>query len=80
MRGGFPTGDLGRVDQFGILTITGRIKLLIEVGGQKVNVLELEALLARREQLEHAVLASVVVFDVAQSQAHAADDRKADDR
>lgn len=40
--GFFPTGDLGRLDAHGNLTITGRIKLLIDVGGLKVNPLEVE--------------------------------------
>ena len=40
--GFFPTGDLGRLDALGRLTITGRIKLLIDVGGLKVNPLEVE--------------------------------------
>lgn len=43
--GFFPTGDLGRVDASGNLTITGRIKLLIDVGGLKVNPLEVEEVL-----------------------------------
>jgi acyl-CoA synthetase (AMP-forming)/AMP-acid ligase II len=40
--GYFLTGDLGRLDERGRLTITGRIKLLIDVGGRKVNPLEVE--------------------------------------
>jgi long-chain acyl-CoA synthetase len=54
--GYFPTGDLGRLDNFGNLTITGRLKLLIEVGGQKVNVLELENLLAQHPSVAQAVV------------------------
>jgi len=42
-RGGwFYTGDLGRLDGEGRLTITGRKKLLIEVAGHKVDPLEVE--------------------------------------
>jgi acyl-CoA synthetase (AMP-forming)/AMP-acid ligase II len=44
--GYFPTGDLGRLDRHGNLTLTGRLKLLIDVGGQKVNPLEVEQVLA----------------------------------
>jgi len=61
--GFFPTGDLGRVDEFGNLTISGRIKLLIEVGGQKVNVLELEALLARHPSVLEAVVVAMKVSE-----------------
>ncbi|QOV87689.1 class I adenylate-forming enzyme family protein [Humisphaera borealis] len=55
--GYFVTGDLGHLDAVGNLTLTGRLKLLIDVAGLKVNPLEVEAVLA-----EHpAVAASVVV-------------------
>jgi acyl-CoA synthetase (AMP-forming)/AMP-acid ligase II len=57
--GYFPTGDLGRLDQHGNLTITGRIKLLIDVGGLKVNPLEVEQVLA-----EHPGVATCVVVPV----------------
>ena len=40
--GFFPTGDLARLDVHGNLFITGRLKLLIDVGGLKVNPLEVE--------------------------------------
>ncbi|MFN0132591.1 MAG: class I adenylate-forming enzyme family protein [Phycisphaerales bacterium] len=45
--GHFLTGDLGRIDAAGRLTITGRLKLLVDVGGLKVNPLEVEAALSR---------------------------------
>jgi acyl-CoA synthetase (AMP-forming)/AMP-acid ligase II len=57
--GYFLTGDLGRLDQYGNLTITGRIKLLIDVGGLKVNPLEVEEVLA-----QHPAVASCVVVPV----------------
>jgi acyl-CoA synthetase (AMP-forming)/AMP-acid ligase II len=57
--GYFPTGDLGRLDELGNLTITGRIKLLIDVGGLKVNPLEVEQVLA-----EHPAVATCVVVPV----------------
>ena len=44
--GFFLTGDLGRLDAAGQLVITGRLKLLIDVGGVKVNPLEVEQQLA----------------------------------
>ena len=54
--GFFLTGDLGRLDAHGNLTITGRLKLLIDVGGLKVNPLEVEAVLA-----QHPGVAACVV-------------------
>jgi acyl-CoA synthetase (AMP-forming)/AMP-acid ligase II len=63
MDGHFLTGDLGRLDDRNRLYITGRIKLLIDVGGLKVNPQEVEAVL----QLHPAVGACVVV-PIAQSQ------------
>jgi long-chain acyl-CoA synthetase len=61
--GYFVTGDLGRLDERNRLYITGRIKLLIDIGGLKVNPQEIEAVL----QLHPAVGACVVV-PIAQSQ------------
>ncbi|MCH8242120.1 MAG: acyl--CoA ligase [Planctomycetes bacterium] len=55
--GFFLTGDLGRLDDRGRLTITGRLKLVIDVGGHKVNLLEVESVL----QAHPAVAACVVV-------------------
>lgn len=55
--GFFFTGDLGRLDDRGRLTITGRLKLVIDVGGHKVNLLEVESVL----QAHPAVAACVVV-------------------
>lgn len=54
--GHFLTGDLGRVDGAGRLTITGRLKLLIDVGGLKVNPLEVEQVLS-----QHAGVVECVV-------------------
>lgn len=42
----FATGDLGEIGADGRLRLTGRRKLLIEVGGAKVNPLEVEEILA----------------------------------
>jgi acyl-CoA synthetase (AMP-forming)/AMP-acid ligase II len=61
--GHFLTGDLGRLDEQNHLYITGRIKLLIDVGGLKVNPQEVERVI----QLHPAVGACVVV-PIAQSQ------------
>jgi long-chain acyl-CoA synthetase len=61
--GFFPTGDLARVDTFGNLTITGRLKLLIEIGGLKVNVLEVEELLASHPTIAEAAVVAIPVSD-----------------
>jgi acyl-coenzyme A synthetase/AMP-(fatty) acid ligase len=60
--GHFRTGDLGRIDAHGNLIITGRMRLLIEAGGVKVNPLELEAVLS-----SHPQVAECVVIPVRQS-------------
>jgi long-chain acyl-CoA synthetase len=57
--GYFLTGDLGRLGSDGCLTITGRLKLLIDVGGFKVNPLEVEKTIA-----QHPSIAEVVVVPV----------------
>jgi acyl-CoA synthetase (AMP-forming)/AMP-acid ligase II len=57
--GFFSTGDVGRLSASGKLTITGRMKLLIDVGGLKVNPTEVEQLL-----LEHPAVAECVVISV----------------
>ncbi len=60
--GYFLTADLGRLDASGNLTITGRQKLLIDVGGLKVNPMEVEEVLMR-----HPAVAACVVVPVRQS-------------
>jgi acyl-CoA synthetase (AMP-forming)/AMP-acid ligase II len=59
----FLMGDLGRLGEDGALTITGRLKLLIDVGGFKVNPLEVERTIA-----QHPSIAEVVVLPVPVSQ------------
>src|SRR5439155_11412386 len=54
--GFFPTGDLARIDVPGKLFITGRLKFLIDVGGLKVNPIEVEQAMA-----EHPAVAACVV-------------------
>jgi acyl-CoA synthetase (AMP-forming)/AMP-acid ligase II len=54
--GFFPTGDLARIDEHGNLFITGRLKLLIDVGGLKVNPLEVEQTIE-----EHPAVSACVV-------------------
>ncbi len=53
--GWFRTGDLGRVDAEGRLFLTGRIKELVNRGGEKVNLREVDdALLAHQAVYEAA--------------------------
>ena len=53
------SGDLGRYDAQGKLHITGRLKLLIDVGPEKVNPLEVESALR-----DHPAVAECVVKPV----------------
>jgi acyl-coenzyme A synthetase/AMP-(fatty) acid ligase len=56
VEGHYLTGDLGLLDEYGGLTLTGRLKALIDIGGMKVNAMEVERVLA-----EHASVAECVV-------------------
>jgi acyl-CoA synthetase (AMP-forming)/AMP-acid ligase II len=55
----FRTGDEGRFDQDGFLFLTGRLKEIINRGGEKVSPLEVDAVL-----LEHPAVAQAVTFAV----------------
>ena len=57
--GRFLTGDLGRLDEDGPLTITGRKKLLIEVGGYKVDPIEVEDVVGAHPEVAEAVVVGV---------------------
>jgi long-chain acyl-CoA synthetase len=59
------TGDLGRLDAAGRLTLTGRLKLLIDVGGLKVNPLEVEAVLMRHPAVREVVTLELPYSDTA---------------
>jgi len=54
--GYFLTGDLGQIGPDGALDITGRLKLLIDVGGVKVNPIEVEQVLASHPQIAECVV------------------------
>ncbi|KAI4095753.1 MAG: hypothetical protein LQ344_001470 [Seirophora lacunosa] len=61
-RGGghfFRTGDFGKVDEKGYLTLTGRIKEFINKGGEKVSPVELDNLLATHPGVAEAVTFAV---------------------
>ena len=57
--GWFRTGDQGFLDADGTLTLTGRIKELINRGGEKISPLEVDATL-----LQHPSVAEAVCFGV----------------
>ena len=57
--GWFRTGDQGLLDTGGVLTLTGRLKELINRGGEKISPLEVDAVL-----LQHPCVAEAVCFGV----------------
>jgi long-chain acyl-CoA synthetase len=57
--GFFLTGDLGELAEDGRLTITGRKKLLIEVGGYKVDPIEVADVVAAHPAVREAVVVGV---------------------
>jgi oxalate---CoA ligase len=57
--GWFRTGDQGYVDAEGYLTLTGRLKELINRGGEKISPLEIDDLLLR-----HPAVAEALAFAV----------------
>ncbi len=61
--GYFLTGDLGRLDTDGSLTITGRIKILIDVGALKVNPLEVESVLCEHPLVKECAVLALPVTD-----------------
>ena len=54
-RGYFRTGDQGRKDEDGYVVITGRIKELINKGGEKISPIELDNVLTRHPAVSEAV-------------------------
>ncbi len=55
----FRTGDQGSFDAEGYLTLTGRLKEIINRGGEKVSPLEVDAVL-----MDHPAVAQVVTFAI----------------
>lgn len=53
--GWFHTGDQGKLDEDGYLTLTGRIKELINRGGEKISPLEVDAALLAHREVKEAV-------------------------
>ncbi len=57
--GWFRTGDQGTLDKDGYLRLTGRLKEIINRGGEKVSPLEVDAVL-----MDHPAVAQVVTFSM----------------
>lgn len=57
--GRFFTGDLGRVDEDGMLYLVGRKKLLIETGGFKVDPIEVESVIDSHPAVAESVVVGV---------------------
>jgi acyl-CoA synthetase (AMP-forming)/AMP-acid ligase II len=55
----FRTGDQGILDQDGFVFLTGRLKELINRGGEKISPLELDTIM-----LEHPLVAEAIAFGV----------------
>jgi len=64
--GHFLTGDMGRVSNSGALTISGRLRLLIDIGGRKVNPLEVEAVLSQHPDIGACVVVPMRLSDTVQ--------------
>ena len=54
--GFFKTGDRARKDRFGNITITGRIKDIINRGGEKISALEIERRMLAHEDIREAAV------------------------
>lgn len=61
-RGWFRTGDLGCLDEEGYLSISGRLKEIINRGGQKISPREIDEVL-----LEHPAVLQAVAFGMSHS-------------
>lgn len=53
--GFFRTGDVGKLDQDGYLTLTGRLKEMINKGGDKISPVELDDLINQHGSVSEAV-------------------------
>ncbi|MCE2883627.1 MAG: AMP-binding protein [Planctomycetaceae bacterium] len=54
--GYFKTGDMGRLDENGFLSITGRIKEMLIIGGENVFPREIEEVLNRHESVKDSAV------------------------
>ena len=55
VNGWFRTGDQGVIDQDGYLALTGRLKELINRGGEKISPLEIDDVLLRHPAVAEAL-------------------------
>jgi cyclohexanecarboxylate-CoA ligase len=62
--GWFRTGDLGRIDRDGYLTVTGRIKEIVIRKGEKISIREVEGLLLSHPAIERASVVGISDPDV----------------
>jgi non-ribosomal peptide synthetase component E (peptide arylation enzyme) len=59
--GFFRTGDLARIDEKGIVTLTGRIKEIIKRGGESISATEIEILISSHPDV--AIVAVIPMSD-----------------
>lgn len=59
VEGWFRTGDQGRLDSDGYLVLTGRLKELINRGGEKISPLEIDDVLLRHPAVDQALAFAV---------------------
>ena len=59
VNGWFRTGDQGQIDADGFLSLTGRLKELINRGGEKISPLEIDDVLLRHDAVAEAVAFAV---------------------
>ena len=57
--GRYFTGDLGRLDEAGLLYLEGRKKLLIEVGGYKIDPIEIQDVIAAHPSVSEVIVVGV---------------------
>jgi len=62
--GWFRTGDLGRIDADGYLTVTGRLKQIVIRKGEKISILEVETMIASHPAVIDVCLVGIADADV----------------
>jgi acyl-CoA synthetase (AMP-forming)/AMP-acid ligase II len=64
--GHYFTGDIGHLLPDGNLTITGRLNLLIDIGGRKVNPLEVESVFCQHPEVGQCMVVPLRLSDTVQ--------------
>ena len=59
MDGWFRTGDIGSIDEEGFLIVRGRLKEIINRGGEKISPMEIEVALLRHPDVAEAAAFAV---------------------